>query len=58
MNRIECRFGVVAQRRTWIETGVMKDRDDRSPCSQNGEDEGRTELAELVQPKSVTAAPK
>jgi hypothetical protein len=58
MNKTECKFGVTAQRRTWIERGAMKDRDDRSPCSQSDEDEGRTELAELVQPKLVTAAPK
>jgi len=39
MNKTECKFGVAAQRRTWIERGVMKDRDDRSLCSQSGEDE-------------------
>jgi hypothetical protein len=58
MDRIKRKFRVVAQRRTWIERGVMKDRDDRSLCSQSGEDEWRTELAELVQSKSVTTAPK
>jgi hypothetical protein len=39
MNKTECKFGVAAQRRTWIERGVMKDRDDWSLCSQSGEDE-------------------
>jgi hypothetical protein len=58
MDRIECKFGVAAQRCTWIERGAMKDRNDRSLCSQSGEDEWRTELAELVQSKSVTTAPK
>jgi hypothetical protein len=39
MDKIDCKFGVAAQRRTWIERGMMKDRDDRSLCSQSGEDE-------------------
>jgi len=58
MDRTECKFGVAIQRCTWNERGAIKDRDDRSLFPQSGEDEWRTELAELVQPKSVTVAPK